>query len=64
MAARIRLSDGREFTVALSGKRTAEALQTARQEGLHFQQFNTAARSKVWIAPTMVVAIEDRGDDA
>jgi hypothetical protein len=63
MAAKIRLADGREITVALSGKRTADALQATIQDAKLFTQFNTAAKSKVWIAPAQVAAIEDRGEN-
>jgi hypothetical protein len=62
MSAKIRLTDGREITVALSGKRTAEALQKSVSDNLQFTQFNTAAKSKVWISPVHVAAIEDRTD--
>jgi len=62
MAAKIRLTDGREITVALSGKRAAEALQTTSNDGGLFTQFNTASKAKVWISPGQVAAIEDRGD--
>jgi hypothetical protein len=62
MPSKIRLSDGREITVALSGKRTAEALQQTLNAEKPFTQFNTVAQSKVWINPTLVAAIEDRPD--
>jgi hypothetical protein len=62
MPSKIRLSDGREITVALSGKRTAEALQKTMTDEKPFTQFNTVAQSKVWINPMLVAAIEDRPD--
>jgi hypothetical protein len=62
MAAKIRLIDGREITVALSGKRAAEVLERAAKDGTQYTQFNTAAQAKVWISPAHVAAIEDRGD--
>ena len=62
MPSKIRLSDGREITVALSGKRTAEALQQTMKDQKPFTQFNTVAQSKVWINPMLVAAIEDRPD--
>ena len=62
MAAKIRLSDGREITVPVSGKRTAEALKQTIKSEKPFAQFNTVGKSKVWINPVLVTAIEDRPD--
>jgi hypothetical protein len=62
MASKIRLSDGRELMVGLSGKRTAEALERTLQDGRPFMQFNTLQKSKVWVNPVHVAAIEDRPD--
>jgi hypothetical protein len=62
MAAKIRLQDGRELTVQLSGKRAAEALEkTMREEGV-FVQFNTTSKMRVWVNPLHVSAVEDRPD--
>lgn len=62
MAAKIRLSDGRDVTVALSGKRVADALATAKAEGDMYTRFVTPAKARVWINPIHVSAIEDRPD--
>jgi hypothetical protein len=62
MASKIRLSDGRELMVGLSGKRTAEALEKSLSEGRPFMQFNTLQKAKVWVNPVHVAAIEDRPD--
>jgi hypothetical protein len=62
MASKIRSSDGREITVALSGKRTAEALEQTIKSDKPYAQFNTVTQSKVWINPFLVAAIEDRPD--
>lgn len=62
MASKIRLVDGREVTVELSGKRTAEALTKALASAAPYAQFNTVSKSKVWINPDHVAAIEDRPD--
>jgi hypothetical protein len=62
MASKIRLSDGRELMIGLSGKRTAEALESTLKDGRPFVQFNTLQKSKVWVNPVHVAAIEDRPD--
>jgi hypothetical protein len=62
MAAKIRLSDGREITVAVSGKRSAEVLEQTLKGDKSFAQFNTVSKSKVWVSPVHVAAIEDRPD--
>ena len=62
MPAKIRLSDGRDVTVEVSAKRAAETLEEALAAGRKFAQFNTTAKSKVWISPLHVAAIEDRPD--
>jgi len=62
MAAKIRLSDGRDVTVALSGKRVVEALAESLQQGETFTRLVTPAQSRVWINPAHVSAIEDRPD--
>jgi len=62
MAAKIRLSDGRDVTVALSGKRVFETLSESAAQGETFARFVTPAQSRVWINPTHVSAIEDRPD--
>lgn len=62
MAAKIRLVDGRELTIALSGKRVADALNLSAQDGEVFARFETAAKAKVWVNPKQVAAIEDRPD--
>jgi hypothetical protein len=54
--------DGREITVGLGGKRTAEALQQAFESEHLFIQLNTTSKFKVWINPAHVAAIEDRPD--
>lgn len=60
MAAKIRLADGRELTIALSGKRVVEELKL--EDGEVFARFVTASKAKVWINPAQVAAIEDRPD--
>ena len=62
MATKIRLSDGREVTVALDGKKVVEELEKTASNGSAFTRFSTPARSRVWINPTHVSAIEDRPD--
>lgn len=62
MASKIRLADGHEYTIALSGKRVAEAfVATARAQGT-FTQFTTATKSKIWVSMANVAAIVDRPD--
>ncbi len=62
MAAKIRLADGRELTVALSGKRVVETLAESGTAGDAFARFVTPAQSRVWVNPLHVAAIEDRPD--
>lgn len=63
MASRIRLVDGREITVALDGKRTVSALHEGPDDGTgKFVRFNTPLKSRVWVNPDHVAAIEDRPD--
>ncbi len=62
MAAKIRLADGRELTVALSGKRVADTLDAAVKENEPFARFMTVGKARVWVNPTNVAAIEDRPD--
>jgi len=62
MAAKIRLSDGRDVTVALSGKRVVDALAETASQGETFTRLVTPAKSRVWINPMHVSAIEDRPD--
>lgn len=62
MAAKIRLADGRELTVALSGKRVVETLNESATAGDTFARFVTPAQSRVWVNPLHVAAIEDRPD--
>jgi hypothetical protein len=61
MAAKIRLADGREMTVALDGKKVVEALEKVT-ENQTFTRFNTPNRGRVWISASHVAAIEDRPD--
>jgi hypothetical protein len=62
MAAKIRLADGREVTVALSGKRVVDALSLIVKDGEAFARFVTPAKARVWVNPMHVAAIEDRPD--
>lgn len=62
MAAKIRLSDGRDVTVALSGKRVCEVLTETASKDETFARFVTPSKARVWINPTHVSAIEDRPD--
>jgi hypothetical protein len=62
MAAKIRMADGREITVAVSGKRTADVLEQTIKGDKPFAQFNTVSKAKVWVSPVHVAAIEDRPD--
>jgi hypothetical protein len=62
MAAKIRLADGRELTIALSGKRVADALDATARNNEIFTRFETASKAKVWVNPLQVAAIEDRPD--
>jgi hypothetical protein len=60
---KIRLSDGRELTVALDGKKVIEALKAVEEaEDESFARFNTPRQGRVWISPQHVAAIEDRPD--
>lgn len=62
MPAKVRLIDGREVTVTVSGKRAAETIDQAAGGSSNFTPFRTAAGTRVWINPTHVVAIEDQPD--
>lgn len=62
MAAKIRLADGREITIALSGKRVADELDLTKKDGTNFARFMTPGKMRVWISPLHVAAIEDRPD--
>jgi len=62
VAAKIRLADGREVTVSLSGKRVAEALHETAASTEIFARFTTPSNARVWVNPTQVSAIEDRPD--
>jgi hypothetical protein len=62
MAAKIRLVDGREITINLSGKRTAEALEQTLKDAKPYMQFSTMSKTRVWVSPAHVSAIEDRPD--
>jgi hypothetical protein len=60
---KIRLSDGREITIALDGKRVIESLNRAvdsKEEA--FARFNTPQQARVWVSPNHVAAVEDRLD--
>ncbi|MEX0972459.1 MAG: hypothetical protein WDZ46_04280 [Solirubrobacterales bacterium] len=60
---KIRLSDGRELTIALDAKKVIEALNQAagsKEEG--FARFNTPREARVWVSPQHVAAVEDRPD--
>ena len=60
---KIRLSDGRELTIALDGKRVIEALNKAvDSEEEAFARFNTPRQARVWVSPSHVAAVEDRPD--
>ncbi|MCW3062975.1 MAG: hypothetical protein JWN32_147 [Solirubrobacterales bacterium] len=61
MAAKIRLADGRQMTVAVSGKRVAQVLaDTLSSEVEFYARFTTLERARVWINPSHVTAVEDR----
>jgi len=62
MASKIKLADGRELTVTLDGKKVVEELERTAREGLAFTRLNTPAKSRVWVSPRHVAAIEDRPD--
>jgi hypothetical protein len=62
MAAKIRLADGRELTVSLSGKRVVEALETTVKNNETFLSLRTPADARVWVSPLHVAAVEDRPD--
>jgi hypothetical protein len=60
---KIRLSDGRELTVALDGKKVIETLNKAIDgQDEVFARFNTPRQARVWISPRHVAAVEDRPD--
>jgi hypothetical protein len=61
--AKIRLSDGREITVMLSGKRVVDELRKASNGDESFARFNSSPmQTAVWINPRQVAAVEDRPD--
>lgn len=62
MAANIRLTDGRQVMVQLSGKRVVEELARVDSENTGFARFNSTVDSPVWIVPRQVVCIEERPD--
>jgi hypothetical protein len=62
MASKIKLSDGRELTVTLDGKKVIEEFRRTVEAGESFTRLNTPARSRVWVSPLHVAAIEDRPD--
>ncbi len=62
MAAKIRLADGRDITVMLSGKRVAEALAKANKDSEMYVRFSSAMKTPIWINPALVAAVEDRPD--
>lgn len=60
---KIRLSDGREITIALDGKRVIESLNKAVDSSEEaFARFNTPHQARVWVSPHHVAAVEDRPD--
>lgn len=60
---KIRLSDGRELTIALDGKKVIESLNKAiSSKDDIFARFNTPKQARVWISPQHVAAVEDRPD--
>ncbi len=60
------MTDGRELTVALSGKRVVDALVAthAKDAEERLARFTTAAKVRVWVSPAHVTAVEDRPDPA
>ena len=62
MPAKIRLADGREITVMLSGKRVVEELLKPGGNGIQFTRFKSAQDTPVWVNPRQVAAVEDRPD--
>jgi hypothetical protein len=60
MAAKIRLLDGREITIQLSGKRVVEELIEASESTPAFARFKSSLDSAVWVNPRQVAAVEDR----
>jgi hypothetical protein len=61
---KIRLSDGRELTIALDGKKVVENLNKAADPsaGEVFARFKTPTQVRVWVSPQHVAAVEDRPD--
>jgi hypothetical protein len=60
---KIRLSDGRELTIALDGKKVIESLNKATDSDEEaFARFNTPRQARVWVNPKHVAAVEDRPD--
>jgi hypothetical protein len=62
MAANIRLTDGRQVIVRLSGKRVVEELSRADKEDTAFARFKSTVDAPVWIAASQVVCVEERAD--
>jgi hypothetical protein len=61
MAATIRLADGRQITVGVSGKRVAQVLaDTISSEDELYARFTTVERARVWLSPAHVMSVEDR----
>ena len=63
MAARIRLSNGRDIVVLLTAKRVIEELEKTRSSDRLYARFKSSLDEPVWIHPDHVAAIEDRADD-
>jgi hypothetical protein len=60
---KIRLSDGRELTIALDAKKVIDTLNKStdsKEEA--FARFNTPRQARVWVSPQHVAAVEDRPD--
>jgi hypothetical protein len=64
MTSKITMADGREITIALSGKRVVEAFVRSATERATFTQLTTTSKAKVWVSAAHVAVIEDRPDSA
>ncbi len=62
MASKIRLSDGREMTETLDGKKVVEELEQTSRDEANYTRASTPARTRVWVNPLQVSAVEDRQD--
>ncbi len=62
MAANIRLTDGRQVIVRLSGKRVVDELAKVAVDDAGFARFKSTLDLPVWIAPNQVVCVEERSD--